>query len=418
MLLQAGRPPSVSRARSLSLSLSLTIAIAALPLRRASAEEPATASTSGCPRGARCAASPSTPVAESHLLPEWGVRSKGRLRFQWTISSFDIDDGHFIAATGFGVSVTPWAPQRPNGLGFLNLATMVYLGDFGDDRHGPVTWQLAYRPELSIPTGSSVVELYAGPRVAYNLSLTRPTNKAGHSASFGTAVGIDLLGGVLGFELGSSAVRAIDDDFRPLGRTRGSLWKARADLTLSTNLCFFLGDGGRGGNFCAYPAPSPVQVDLSEPLEVGMIAALRPGGAADAGLCRAVDAAASVHAMQGDCDDDSAADRFFRRLVARSEGKPFEEGARRASALHAALSACYAAYGDEVQAAKLANRSLSRAEQYLVDPSEMRRVLSCEPAVDGVAASPFVADPVQLERACEACPEACKLFQSSSRASD
>ena len=339
-----------------------------------------------------------TPSAELDLLPAGGARPKGEMRVDLALTSFGVEGPRMLNAVGLGLSFTPWSPRGPEGMRFLELGAMVYVGDYGDSRHGPFSFQASYKPEFPISIGSSAVSFYAGPRFAWTVSQLRRDPDPGYSLALGHAFGLEILGGFLSVEASTSTAFALGGDFRPLGKGGGKVWAQRGELMLGTNLCFYLGVG----SFCRYPDPVPRQVDLAEALRAELRKGLGPGTAADPAVCQAVNGAVSVGSDDVDCIQTSETEQFFCRLTKASRGKAFEPKVARARKVHEALSQCYLHYQVDSRAAGSVSRKMRLAEQYLADPSDLRRVVGCERGADD-----YAIDEAQRELACKACPEAC-----------
>ncbi len=346
------------------------------------------------------------PSAKLDLLPRGGATSSGLIRFEWAATSFGVERSHFVNSMGFGVAFSPWTPRIPEGMRFLNVGAMLYVGDYGDDRHGPVAGQFSYRPEFRI-ADASVVSVYFGTPFAWTFSPVRNESRIGHMFSAGAAFGFEVLNGGITFEGSGAMAFAPGDVFRPMGATGGKVWEPRGQLTIGTNICGFLGAGG----FCEHDAPVSQQVDLTEALKALVREALDPGNVAHPPACAAIATAASVRSDDVElpgrprCVSIDQADRFFCRLQNASVGEPYAPNVDKVVKLHDALSHCYRQFQVDAKAANLQSRSMRHAEQYLVDPSEIQRVAHCEADAD-----PYVESSDQLKLACEVCPAVAQLM--------
>jgi hypothetical protein len=339
------------------------------------------------------------PSKKLDLLPPGGATSSGMVRFDWAATSFGVERSHFVNAMGFGVSFTPCTPRIPEGMRFFNIGGMLYVGDYGDSRRGPISGQLAYNPEFRV-WNASVISAYVGTPFAWTFSPIRKESRIGHVFSAGAALGIELLNGGIGVEGSFAMAFAPGDVFRPLNAAGGKVWEPRGQLTLSTNICGFLGAGG----FCEHDAPQSAQVDLTEALKAAFQISLVPTGtgAGAPPVCAAVAQATSVvtdDTVEPKCELTRVDEQFFCRLKKASAQQPYSQAVDEVSKLHDALTQCYRQYQADTAAASSQHRMMNLAEQYLVDPSEVRRVLQCEPNAD-----PYVRDSTQLKLVCQTCP--------------
>lgn len=381
-------PPRRSVAAALTAFAVVSIALVSATAR---ADEAAPAGAR--PSGAEAKRGPA-PHAELDLLPEGGGNPQGMARIDLVATSFSFEQGHFVNAAGFGITASPWAPRALPGMRFLNFGGSVLLGDFGDRRHGPWSIQFAYKPEWRV-WGTSVVAVYVGARNGWTGSHIRDSHRLVSSLSVGPAIRLEMVDGFFGFEVGTSTAFAVDGKFRSNVGSAGQVWAQRVEASVSTNLCAIFG-------CCNFGKLVAEQVDLAEALKLFLRAELDPGGASTPPVCTEVAKATSMNDDGSGCNSTDPGESFFCRLEAATRGKPYEPGVKAAHEKHTALAAAYAQFQADARAANALGKTLRLAEQYLVDPAELRRVLRCEKGADE-----WVPDPVQLARACKATPAAC-----------
>jgi hypothetical protein len=217
---------------------------------------------------------------------------------------------------------------------------------------------------------------------------------------------VRILDGLVTIEGYSDFVFALDGDFhRPNSPSTGDIFVGRYGVNLLTDLCFFYGfAGGNDENLCRYQATRSEFVDLAPILDKALDRIAEAGPAQDRQLCNAADAAAvpTVDGSSVACSQSADASCFFDRSAKSLAGTRYAAAVRNAIAVHGALQACLAKNADD--AARAGDTRLPRWKmQYAPYAPEMRRALSCE-----TGHAPRELDDELYEKACEACPSACR----------
>jgi hypothetical protein len=324
-------------------------------------------------------------------MPEWQIYGAGE------------DAQHVVSSGGAGFNVA-LSPPHPINFQIANLYVGFLVGSFGDERHRFGHFQFGTKPRLQFAEASPA-GFYFTPRLLYTLSELReqPSNIA-HSLSIGGGLGFNLADGLIGLEFTAEAAYALTDDFRASGATEATLWKPRATSSVVFDVCFLMGQQGTSASACRYaPATTPA-VDLTQ---VVMVMAARLRTAQDpTSVCGAASRGVSLHPRPDEPCRGFEVDDFFCRVKHHLPGAPDLPVVEQAESAHQALAACFKRNRRDALEAAKNDWLLKRKLQYSPSPPELRRAMGCETGAQAYE----VPEQDELDPACEACPEACRLL--------